>query len=205
VRSPARQESLRRTIAAYRRTIALDSENVAAHHGLGLAYADPSWSEPLDGLPKSSIYPGRPSGGVVEEIVAKTEWAADPSISSPLRGARALGLVEPIGRLVERPRPESVSRLEPLHGVVERLGPAWETEIDPAARAALARVLAAAHRALHQWLKPDETAQGRAVALARKNDPAADQNAQSIVIHPLQRPAAPGLDPVMTDRKASDE
>ena len=43
--------------------------------------------------------------------------------------------------------------------------------------------------------KPDETAEGRAVAIARKASPAADQNAQSIVIHPLHRPGAPGIDP----------
>jgi hypothetical protein len=45
--------------------------------------------------------------------------------------------------------------------------------------------------------KPDETAEGRAVGLARKANPAADLNAQSIVIHPMQRPAAPGADPVV--------
>ena len=45
-----------------------------------------------------------------------------------------------------------------------------------------------AHRSLHALYKPDETAEGRAVAIARRNDPAADQNAQSIVIHALQRP-----------------
>ncbi len=44
-------------------------------------------------------------------------------------------------------------------------------------------------------LKPDETAEGRAVAIARRNNPAADQNAQSIVIHSLHRPGAPGIDP----------
>jgi hypothetical protein len=42
-------------------------------------------------------------------------------------------------------------------------------------------------------LKPDETAEGRAVAIARRDNPAADQNAQAIVIHSLHRPGAPGL------------
>ncbi len=43
--------------------------------------------------------------------------------------------------------------------------------------------------------KPDETAEGRAVGIARRTNPAADQNAQSIVIHPLHRPGAPGIEP----------
>ncbi|MEJ7639518.1 MAG: tetratricopeptide repeat protein, partial [Singulisphaera sp.] len=38
--SPERRAFLRRTIVAYRRTLAIDTENVAAHYGLGLAYAD---------------------------------------------------------------------------------------------------------------------------------------------------------------------
>jgi hypothetical protein len=33
--------------------------------------------------------------------------------------------------------------------------------------------------------KPDETAEGIAIATARKENPAADANSQSIVIHPL--------------------
>ena len=36
--------------------------------------------------------------------------------------------------------------------------------------------------------RPDETAEGRAVAIARRNDPAANQNAASVVIHPLHPP-----------------
>ena len=49
------------------------------------------------------------------------------------------------------------------------------------------------HQALHALFKPDETAEGRAVAIARRDNPAADQNAQSIVIHSLHRPGAPGI------------
>ena len=50
------------------------------------------------------------------------------------------------------------------------------------------------HRRLHERLKPDETAEGQAFAAARRKDPAANQNAQSIVIHSLHRPGAPGID-----------
>ena len=95
---------------------------------------------------------------------------------------------------MDGPRPRYQSRLEPLHDVVEILGPAWDAETDPETRAALARALEVTHRQLHERLKPDETAEGRAFALARQKDPAANLNAQSIVIHPLHRPGAPGID-----------
>src|SRR5262249_1473304 len=96
------------------------------------------------------------------------------------------------------PRPRFQARLEPLHEVVEILGPVWDAETDPAARAALARALEVTHKRLHERLKPDETAEGRAFASARERDPAANQNAQSIVIHSLHRPGAPGIDPPVT-------
>ena len=76
--------------------------------------------------------------------------------------------------------------------MVERLGPAWASEPDPEAQAALARALEVTHKTLHRLLKPDETAEGRAVANARRNDPAANENAQSIVIHPLHRARCTG-------------
>ncbi len=38
--NPTRREFLERAVVAYRRTLAIDSENVAAHFGLGLAYND---------------------------------------------------------------------------------------------------------------------------------------------------------------------
>ncbi len=56
---------------------------------------------------------------------------------------------------------------------------------------ALAYALEVTHRRLHERLKPDETAEGHAFAAARQKDPAANLNAQSIVIHPMQRPGAP--------------
>ena len=92
-------------------------------------------------------------------------------------------------------RPKFQSRLEPLHDLSEILGPVWEREPDPEAQAALGRALEVTHKALHERLKPDETAEGRAFAIARKNDPAANMNAQSIVIHPLHRPGAPESTP----------
>ena len=59
---------------------------------------------------------------------------------------------------------------------------------------ALTRALEVTHERLHERLKPDETAEGRVFAKARKLSPAANANAQSIVIHSLHRKGAPGLD-----------
>ncbi len=46
---------------------------------------------------------------------------------------------------------------------------------------------AARHRELHARYKPDDNARDRAVAIARRNDPAADHAAEAIVIHDLHR------------------
>ncbi|MEO2035457.1 MAG: multiheme c-type cytochrome [Planctomycetaceae bacterium] len=54
---------------------------------------------------------------------------------------------------------------------------------------------AAQHSESHARYKTDDTARGRAVRLARERYPAADFAAEDLVIYPLQRPDAPGLDP----------
>ena len=117
--------------------------------------------------------------------------ARSPSDEPHTGGER---LASDIARFVDGPRPRYQSRLEPLHELVEILGPAWDRETDPATPMALARALEVTHERLQERLKPDETAEGRAFATAHARSPAADHNAQSIVIHSLHRPGAPGLD-----------
>jgi hypothetical protein len=184
---------LSRAVGAYRRTLAIDSENIAAHFGLGLAYAELSRKAGPGVLPPPR-YDRRPDGGLDRAIIAQAEAATEAGVEPRMRGARALDLAATIRKFLAMPPTEFVSRLEPLHVVVERLGPALAAEADPATQAAMARALEAAHKALHAMFKPDETAEGRAVAIARRDDPAADQNAQSIVIHGLHRPGAPGVE-----------
>lgn len=200
VSSAERQAFLRRAIAAYRRTLAIDSENVAAHYGLGLAYADPSWNAPPADLPKPDPSSEPQGKDIAEEIRARTAQTVQGSIPSTLRALRALALADSIARIKEQPRPEFGSRLDPLLEVIQALGPVWDLETDPNARFALARAIKGGHQTLHQLLKPDETAEGLAVATARRLDPAADQNAQSIVIHPLHHKW--GLTPMPTDPSA---
>jgi tetratricopeptide (TPR) repeat protein len=198
VASPDRQAYLRKTIADYRRTLAIDSEDVAAHYGLGLAYGDPAWKANVPDDPASGPTPIESSDGKPVDPDDLLKWAssiADPGVSEAERRAGALRLTREIVRFMEGTPPRFLSRLEPLHDVVEILGPAWEAETNPSLTAALAKPLEMAHKRLHERLKPDETAEGRAFALARQKDPAANQNAQSIVIHSLHRPGAPGIDP----------
>jgi tetratricopeptide (TPR) repeat protein len=194
--SPERREFLKKAIAAYRRTLAIDSEDVAAHYGLGLAYADPAWGQrPTGAPPDGAAQAGEPVNP--DDLLRLASSIAGPrsGLDAAGRGASSLALARDVERFMNGPRPRFQSRLEPLHELVEILGPAWQREPDPAAGAGLARVLEVTHKWLHERLKPDETAEGQAVALARKMDPAANVNAQSIVIHSLHRKGAPGIDP----------
>ena len=43
VKSPERREWLKKAIAAYHRTLSIDSEDFDAHYVLGQAFGDPSW------------------------------------------------------------------------------------------------------------------------------------------------------------------
>ena len=62
VKSPERKEFLTKAIAAYRRTLAIDSEDVAAHYGLGLAFGDPAWgARTLEAPEAAAGRAGRPS------------------------------------------------------------------------------------------------------------------------------------------------
>ena len=189
--SPARLVALRKSVATYRRTIAIDSENVAAHYGLGLAYADlarakpDSESKPQPVPTSKAVDPAR-----LADLVAET---TNPERSPADRSLAARRLALAIPAFFSGPRQEFVSRINPLHSVVERLGAAESSEADESLKRVQVQALAATHKALHSVFKPDETAEGRAVQIARKANPAADRNAQSIVIHSLHRPMAPGV------------
>ncbi len=101
VTSAERQAFLRKAIAAYRRTLAIDSENVAAHYGLGLAYADPSWNAMPADLPKPGPSSEPQGKDIAEEIRTHgtdrprihPQHVAEPSMLSPWpirsRGSRS--------------------------------------------------------------------------------------------------------------------
>ena len=184
--SPERRDYLKKAIATYRRTLAIDSENVAAHYGLGLAYGDAAWGRRSRRLrPKAEDDRSRSSPTSCSRLARDHRRSeAQPAERAGREPQQLAG--ERRRPIHEGPRPQYQSRLEPLYEIVEILGPAWDTETDPRmTRSALARALEVTHRRLHERLKPDETAEGQAFAVARKIDPAANQNAQSIVIHSL--------------------
>jgi tetratricopeptide (TPR) repeat protein len=191
--TPARAKFTARAIASYRRTLAIDSENVEAHYGLGLAYNEFARVEAASD--KGDAATGKEKVAP-ERLVELTTEAIDPKRDEAGRQAAARALARAIESFARGSRPEFGSRLETLHEVVERLGGAWDGEEHPQSRSAQAVALEAAHKTLHALLKPDETAEGRAVRLARDGNPAADQNAQNVVIHSLHRPGAPGLETV---------
>ena len=51
----------------------------------------------------------------------------------------------------------------------------------------------ARHRRLHDTYRPDDNAKDRAIAAARRRDPAANHAAEAVVVYDLQRPGAFGL------------
>jgi len=195
--SPERVDYLRKTIAAYRRTLAIDSENVAAHYGLGRAYGTSPWGDKkLAELMPETAAAGEDEAKPVdgEAIVKLAGLVASAKTPAATRRAEAIRLARDIARFADGPQPRYQSRLEPLHEIVEILGPAWDVENDEATLIALGHALEVAHVRLQMRLRPDETAEGRAFAKARQMNPAANHNAQSIVIHSLHRPGAPGID-----------
>jgi tetratricopeptide (TPR) repeat protein len=191
VASPERNEQLRKAIAAYHRTLSIDSEDVAAHYGLGVAFGDPTWGNKKLNLSDYSV-----TDMVVDpdEMLRLAASIAGPGATATQRTERSGQLAGLIARHMKGKRPSFQSRLEPLHDIAAMLGPVWNAEKDPQVQAALGRALEITHKSLHERLKPDETAEGRAFAIARGKDPAANLNAQSIVIHSLHRKGAPGID-----------
>jgi tetratricopeptide (TPR) repeat protein len=183
--SPERRDLLMKAIAAYRRTLAIDSEDVTAQYGLAQAYHDPAWAMAAEKSPEGDRLAEAKTVDPDGLLKLATSIARPDATAGPAgRRDAADRLARDVARYMDGPRPQYQSRLEPLHEIVEILGPAWDAETDAGARAALARALEVTHRRLHKELKPDETAEGHAFAAARKN-PAANQNAQSIVIHSL--------------------
>ncbi len=189
--SPGRHAALRKSVATYRRTIAIDSENVAAHYGLGQAYADLARAGSGASPAPAATIPRVIGAPILADFAAATS-DLDQAPADRAIAARRLALVVPA--FLAGPREALTSRLNPLHAVVERVGAAEASATDPAVQRAQALALAATHKALHAMFKPDETAEGRAVEIARRANPAADANAQSIVVHSLHRPGAPGIE-----------
>ena len=120
--SETRREFLHRAIAAYRRTIAIDSEDVGAHWGLAQAYYQ-AWVDQANGATPAALEAGVKEEAVDPELLVKNATKiADFNIAALARRQRALQLAGDITRFMNGERPRYQSRLEPLHDVVEILG-----------------------------------------------------------------------------------
>lgn len=193
--SPERSQFLRLAIETYGKTLAIDSENVAAHYGLGLSYAELSRDyESIATAPTEPV--------TVDKLLELAGQLSGDTASPRSIRQRAEALGAAIDAFLNGKRPEFASRLEPLQEVIAKATPVWNSLTDGQDRTATAALLAKAHKALHGMYKPDETAEGIAQATARKNDPAADKNSQSIVIHPMPAPK-PG--PKVAESKSEPE
>ena len=170
--SPERLEYLKKAVAAYRRTLSIDSENVTAHHALGLAYGAAPWggnravatASDAAGDGQRTRTRGR---RCALETGSGRPWTEGLPLQNDCRSAQRLA--SEIARFVDGPRPRYQSRLAPLFELVETLSPAWDKETDPEMFRALTRALEVTHERLHERLKPDETAEGRVFAMARKS------------------------------------
>ena len=193
--SPDRVDYLKKAVAAYRRTLSIDSENVTAHHVLGQAYGAAPWGGSRAVATASDIAGAgkEPEPVGADGLLKLAAAAVDRAAPVAKRLPEAQRLASEIARFVDGPRPRYQSRLSPLFELVETLSPAWDKETDPELFRALSLALEVTHERLHERLKPDETAEGRVFAKARTLSPAANANAQSIVIHSLHREGAPGL------------
>ncbi len=188
--SPGRTSFLTEAVAAFRRTLALDTENLDAHYGLGQAYAELA-RQATDVAVSSADPNDKPTP---QSLLGLAGEASDSKRPSKDRSQSAALLAREVERFLDVPRPEFGSRTQTLLDVIDLVQPAWERDRDPSVRASLARALSTTHKALHLLYKPDETATGIAQKLARQRDPAANLNANAIVIHDLHRKGAPGLD-----------
>ncbi len=167
VSSPERIDLLQKAIATYRRTLAIDSENMTAHYQLGQAFGDAAWRDRKSpALPPESGAGGTDGAHAVDPdgIVKLAASVADRKQPASDRRSLALRLARQVIQFMDGPPPRYQSRMEPLYEIVEVLGPAWDAETDPTVRAALARALEMTHKRLHERLKPDETAEGQAFA-----------------------------------------
>lgn len=181
--SPERIAFIEKAIDAYNRTLALDTENLSAHYGLGISYGELSRGYEVKSDATTQPTTDDALLAQLEQLVA----AAD-------QPAQIRTLADQLSRVsdafLNSPRPQFGSRLTPMLKIIEKVTPIWRQATTPENRTALAALLASTHKTLHAMYKPDETAEGIAIATARKDSDAANQNSQSIVIHRLHAKSA---------------
>ena len=171
-------------------------ENVAAHYGLGLAFGDPAWGDRVSTVRGRRRIDDRPSadGRRPGRAVAGSAAAvADRKATAAARRERSLELRGRSSGSWKGPRPEFQSRLEPLHELVETLGPVWEQETDAAVQAALGACPGGhAQGACTSGSSPTRPPRARRSRSPARTTRRPTMNAQSIVIHSAAPPRRAG-------------
>ena len=155
--SEAQRVTLGAAVAAYRKALAVDPEDLPSHYGIGQCYAK------LAGDRDAAESPGEVTPSALGELLDADDMP---------------GLAAAVGALGRKTPDATAPRLKALQAARKRLD-----ERD-AADPAVAFALAAVHRELHALFKPDELARARTVRLYRERHPAANAAAEAIVFYP---------------------
>ena len=199
-RGSSREESrgkewLKKAIAAYHRTLAIDSEDVAAHYGLGLAFGDPAWG--IEEAGRSGCRPtSDPPAVDPDELLKLAAAIADPEGLAPrTKGSGARAGTDLVVRYTRRANGPGSSRGSSRFTSWPRpSGPVWERETD-AERPGRARPGPGGDtQGASRAAQARRDGRGPGCCIARKNDPAANMNAQSDRDSFLAPPRSPGID-----------
>jgi tetratricopeptide (TPR) repeat protein len=180
--SPAQKRLLEEAIREFNRTLELDAENLDAHYWLAQSYSRLGESaEPLAEEPPATL-------GRLAEVFFDDKTPA---------GMRKTAAAE-LGRALEAFSAKPPNLKEPkLPFVLDSIRKArkvFKDDPDPEVRTAAAHVLGRLHLAAHAVYKPDDNAKDTTTKKYREAHPAANNAAKALVVYPLQRGGAPGLD-----------
>jgi tetratricopeptide (TPR) repeat protein len=195
-RAAERQRRLREAVDAFEHTLAIDPEDLTAHFNLALLYGilasdanDAARSNTADDLPASEGITASSLRELAEEVTGSSKTGAK---GQPVQAAAKLARAIP--GFLKAKRDPFESRLVTLVDILPPMRTAYRERAsrEPEFGNAVASVLNVLHRELHLMYKIDDNAR-ESVAIHRRNNPAANHAAQSIVIYPLNRDGAPGL------------
>jgi tetratricopeptide (TPR) repeat protein len=189
---------LRRAVRWYETTLRGDCEDLDAHYGLAQCFARLGDAKTL------------PAAGATAEHSDDEAWLkstakqlADPRLARQERlfaASRLAGGIERLGNRRPDPARPKLRLLQDLTTICRPVfgsvlaGVTQPRASDEVLSRAAAHLLGLIYRQTHEVLKPDDNARDRAVRICRQRDPAVNHAAQPIVIYPLHRPGAPGLD-----------
>lgn len=182
-----RDRFLRRAVEQYEKTLAIDSEDLDAHYGLGQCYL--RLAESIVPL----LAQQQKASGIAAELAELMSLIVNANAPRDQRIQAGLQFGQGIVAFGEKPSDPREPKLLFLQKMIEPCAAAYGREQDSEMAAAMAFALGQLHFQAHAVIKPDDNAADRAVELYRRDHPAAARASQPIVIYPLHRPDAPGM------------